>query len=241
MDEQRESSLLFSLEGLMETERERVQREAREARERREAEIRLVADAAQRRNSLLRAQHEARARRDALLRERERFEQEQLEALKQATIERARIEAESGLRLVEAEQQRKHDLELARVREQQGAARHRALAWLSSGALAVALLGGSSAYFGWIAPAHARAEQHLESKLRESAARTRALEHALAAEQSKSRSLSAELEMRQVPAAPKPAAQAPKNTAPAVPPARPTRERRGNCRDSGDPLDDCLR
>ena len=39
MDELRESSLLFSLEGLLETERERVQREAREAQKRRDDEL----------------------------------------------------------------------------------------------------------------------------------------------------------------------------------------------------------
>ncbi len=227
----------------METERDRVKREAREEQERREAEMKLVAEAAARRNALLREQREARERRDALTRERERLEQERLEALRQATIERARIEAESGLRLVEAEQQRQHELALSRLREQQGAARYRALAWLSSGALAIALLSASGIYFGWVAPAHARAQQHLESKIRESAARTRAVELALAAEQSKSRALSARIEIAQAAAIEKtpPRPEGPR-TSPAVklerkPPAGSHVPRR----DTGVPPAVCLR
>ena len=235
--------MLFSLEGLMETERDRVRREAREAQARREAEIKSVAEAAERRSALLRQQNDARERRDALTRERERLEHERLEALKQATIERARIEAESGLRLVEAEQQRKHQLAISQIREQQGAARYRALAWLSSGVLALALLGASSAYFGWIAPAHARAQQHLESKLRESAARTRSAELALGAEQSKSRALSARLEMIQHAAVetPPPAAEKPRTPPSIKSPHTPSTGTRSGCRDTGDPLDNCLR
>lgn len=241
MDELRESSLLFSLEGLMETERERVQREVREAQERREAEMKLVAEVAERRALLLRQQHETRERRNALVRENERLEQERLEAQRLATIERARIEAEARLRLVEAEQQRNHDLALARVREQQDAARYRALAWLCSSALVLASLGVSVAYFGWVVPAHERVQQHLESKLRESAARTRALEHALGTEQSRSRVLSADLEALRAAAVSTPAVMAEKPVPPAAPVRTAAPPGKRKCRDSGDPLDDCLR
>jgi len=243
MDELKDSSLLFSLEGLMETERERVRREAREAQEQREAEIKRVAAAAERRQQLSREQREARARREALAREQERFEQERIEALKQAPVERARIEAEAGLRLVEAEQARQHDLALSRLREEHGAARYRALAWLGTSALGLALGGALLLHFAWIAPAHARALRHAESRLRESSARSEATRLALAAEQSKTRALSAELERARAALV---ASHEPEHAAP-KPPAPPSRRvpgaagARRNCGDSGDPLDDCLR
>src|SRR6185369_5046386 len=162
MDELRESSLLFSLEGLMETERERVQREAREAQKRREDELTRVAEAAERRRVAAQQERQSRERRALMEQERERMEHERLEALRLATVERARIETESGLRLVEAERSRQHDLALAQIREAQGLARYRLLSWLSSGALLAAIASALVAYFGWLEPAHARREQHLQ-------------------------------------------------------------------------------
>src|SRR6187551_1052642 len=104
MDELRESSLLFSLEGLLETERERVQREAREAQRRRDDEMARVAEQASRRRLAQEQEREARERRQALEQERERLEAERMEAMKRAAVERARIEAEGRMRLVEVEQ-----------------------------------------------------------------------------------------------------------------------------------------
>ncbi|HYP87740.1 MAG TPA: hypothetical protein VEQ59_06295 [Polyangiaceae bacterium] len=247
MDELRESSLLFSLEGLLETERERVQREAREAQKRREEELKRVAEAAERRRVQAQQEHEARERREALQRERDRLEHERFEALKLATVERARIEAESGLRLVEAEQMRKHDLALLQLREAQRAARYRSRSWLGGGACAVALLAAIGAYFGWLAPAHDRSEQHLQSEIRERAARARATELTLAAEQNKNRALSARAERLEAalaahraaaPSASTPAAQLPKG--PVLRNDASGSKLRG-CKDTGDPLDDCLR
>lgn len=245
MDELRESSLLFSLEGLMETERERVQREAREAQARREAEIRRVAEAAERRSQQARQEREERERREALAQERDRLEHERLEALKLATVERARIEAESGLRLVEAEQARQHALSLSRIREEQGAARYRALSWLSSGAFVLLLLCASGAYFAWLAPAHAGERQHFESLLSESRAKIAAAELLVRTERSRRDALAAELARACTPA---PSSAAPSVAAP--PPAakpiitnrpRPPAQTRPACRDSGDPLDNCIR
>src|SRR4051812_24405831 len=79
MDELRESSLLFSLEGLLETERERVQREAREAQKRRDEEMIRVAEQASRLRLASQQEREARERRLALEQERERLEQERIE------------------------------------------------------------------------------------------------------------------------------------------------------------------
>jgi hypothetical protein len=249
MDELRESSLLFSLEGLMETERERVQREAREAQRRREEELIRVAEAGERRRVASLQERQARERRAAMESERERIEQERSEALRLATVERARLETESGLRLVEAERTRQHDLALAQIREAQGTARYRSLAWLSSGALLVAVASALLTYFGWIAPAHARSEQHLHSLLSESAERAKATEFALGVEQSKNRALGARVEQLEarllaaqsaeqpISAVLKPVASG--NPTSKRPPA--TGQRGPGCRDTGDPLDNCLR
>jgi len=206
MDELRESSLLFSLEGLMETERERVQREAREEKKRREDELRRVAEVAERRRIAVEQEREARLRREALEQEREQLEQERILALKHAIVERARVEAEGQLRLVEAEQARKHDLALAHIRETQRTSRYRTLSWLSSSALGVTVVGVAVAYFGWIAPAHAREKQLLQSVAHENEKLAQSAKLVLAAEQRKSQALSDQLQALRAsaPAAPAP-------------------------------------
>jgi colicin import membrane protein len=243
MDELRESSLLFSLEGLMETERERVQREAREAQKRRDEELGRVAEMAERRRQAALQEREARERRERVEQERQRLEQEHLDAMKHATIERARIETEGRMRLVEAEQARKHELSLSQIREAQRTARYQGFAWLSSGALVVALVGGCAAYFGLLAPAQARAEQHLQSIIDINAQQARTAERALATERSKQQTLTERIKQleAQVDAPPqvRPEPKAPTH-APGIrvvtPPAPPL-----DCPDDGDPLRPCLR
>lgn len=243
MDELRESSLLFSLEGLLETERERVQREAREAERRREEELQRVAALAERRRVAAQQEREARERRQSLERERERLEQERIDALKRATIERARIEAEAELRLVELEQARKHELSLVQIREQERAARYRALSWLSGGACVLSLLGWSVGYFGFIGPAHARTEEQLRRLVESTSGRASIAERALDAERKKNRELSAAVAARSPVAEPSPTAK------PKPLPAAPqhgTGTRRVSpvspaCEDNGDPLNSCLR
>jgi colicin import membrane protein len=237
MDELRESSLLFSLESLLETERERVQREAREAHERREQELRRVAELAERRRVAAKHEREARERRQALEQERERLDHERIEAMKQATIERVRIEAESHARLVELEQSRKHDLALSRLRERAGQARYRTLFWLSTAGLVSAVAFGLVAVFAFQRPAQAREQQRMRAVLGATEARLSATERALSAERSKSDALEARL--RQVQAA----APAPTPPKPEPPRAQPRRGGRGPspvCKDDGDPINGCV-
>lgn len=242
MDELRESSLLFSLEGLMETERERVQREAREEKKRREDDLRRVAEAAERRRIAGEQEREARARREVLEQEREQLEQERIAALKHAIVERARVEAEGQLRLVEVEQARKHDLALAQIRETQRTSRYRTLSWLSSSALGVTVLGAAMAYFGWIAPAHAREKQLLQSVANENEKLAQSAQRVLAAEQRKGQALSDRLQALQVIAATAPAPQEMKPVPGSKPPVviREHTPPKRICRDNGDPLDTCL-
>jgi colicin import membrane protein len=244
MDELRESSLLFSLEGLLETERERVQREAREAERRREEELQRVAEVAERRRVAQEREREARARREALEQERQRLDEERLEAMRHATVERARIEAEARVRLVEADEQRKHELGLAKMKAEGVSARYKALAWLSSGASLLVVFGVVAAYLGAVRPAQAQAAQRYQSLVAESRVREQSSEQALRLERSRNEALRERvrvLEARAADVVPSPPGAQP------PPPTRTPSGPRTNggkprpCGDSGDPLDNCLR
>jgi hypothetical protein len=240
MDELRESSLLFSIEGLLETERERVQREAREAERRREEELKRVADAAERRRVALERESAARARRVAIEQERAKLEEERLESMRCATVERARVEAEGRLRLVEAEERRKHELSLAKLRGDTRVARYQAFAWFGFGAFLVVLMGGLTTYLGWVRPARAQDAQLLQVLQAEARARQQADELVLRRERADSHALRErvrELEARP-PIAVTPAASAAKK--PPAAPSVPAPEKKARCRETGDPLDDCL-
>ncbi len=244
MDELRESSLLFSLESLLETERERVQREGREAQKRREEELKRVAELAERRRIAGQQEREARQRRLALEQEHERLEQERIEAMTRATVERVRIEAEGQLRLAEVEQQRKHDLAIARIREGERTAHYRMLTWLSTGLLGAVVAASAFGYLGLVQPAHASQEQHLQA-LASTADQKRAVsERELVAERIKNRELTARVDLLEAELA-KPAPQ-PKQTSSTPgkqgdkggrrPPPPPTEV----CKDDGDPLNKAL-
>jgi hypothetical protein len=243
MDELRESSLLFSLESLLETERERVQREAREAQERRDQELKRVAELAERRRVATQQEREARERRQLLERERERLEQERIEAMKRATVERARIEAESHARIVELEQAQQHSLALSRLREHEGTARYRTLFWLSSAALTVTLGLSLAGFFGVVQPAHARERQNLQELVAVTETRAAATERALSAERNKSQALEQRVAQLQGVAKAQGELEPPIETSRPVPsPAGVVKEPpRKPCKDNGDPLNPCLR
>jgi hypothetical protein len=248
MDELRESSLLFSLESLLETERERVQREAREAQKRHDEELKRVAEAAARRRASAERASEARGRRLALEQERERMDEERMDAMKRAAVERARIETEGQLRLIEVEQARQHDLALAKLREGQRTTRYRTLSWLGSGAFLTVCIVAAAGYFAWLRPAHARETEQLHALLGGAQSRVDWQERVLTAERNKALLLDqriAELESQLSQSKPSGAALpsvsahgAPREGSPsgAVPP----RVDAPPCVDNGDPLNPCL-
>jgi hypothetical protein len=247
MDELRESSLLFSLEGLLETERERVQREAREAQKRPDEEMIRVAEQASRRRLAAEQERASRERRQALEQERERLETERIDAMKRATVERARIETEAKLKLVEVEQARQHELRLTQLREAQQTSRYRTLTWLSSTACALSLAGALGGYFGFVAPAHAQQKSQLEALIVANVDKAKAAERALAAELRKNETLSqrlAQLEAQKN--APPPASATPPATVTHGAGRGPIKGPVGttpppsNCPDDGDPLRGCL-
>jgi hypothetical protein len=243
MDELRESSLLFSLEGLLETERERVQREAREAQRRRDDEMIRVAEQASRRRLAAEQEREARERRVALEQERDRLEEERIDAMKRAAVERARIEAEGKMRLVEVEQARKHELMLVQLRERQLTARYRTLTWLSSAACALSVVSALTAYFGYLRPAHARELQHLQTTIQTNAERAKTTEHSLAAEHRRNQTLSERVQRLEAqPSAPAPVVKPPPTPVPAGAkgPKTGPMTKTPICEDNGDPLQPCL-
>lgn len=242
MDELRESSLLFSIEGLLETERERVQREGREAERRREDELKRVAEVAERRRASQEEERKGRERREALERERQRLEEERLEAMKRATVERARIEAEGRMRLVEAEEQRKHELSLTRLRGEQQIARYRALSWLGFATSFLIAASALAAYFAWLRPTKAREAQRFASFVAESRAREQASAQALRLERARSEALAERVRAGEAHASTPPVISHEMKPQPALPKANgPRTTSKKPCGDSGDPLDDCLR
>lgn len=243
MDDSGESSLLFSLESLLETERERVQRVQREAQRRRDDALRRTAQAVTRRQAAAASEREARARALATEQQREQLARERGEALKLAAIEQARLEVDSRSRLLQGEQEREHLLRLAKLREDERATQYRAVAWLASGAF-VLLLGSSAfGYFGQLLPEQVRQRSRYEARLATERERAGVLDNQLRLERGRGDTLATELEALKR----APPAAAPSLTTP-PPGKRPPRDSRGGgqpprpspCRDDGDPLNPSL-
>jgi len=244
MDELRESSLLFSLERLHETERQRVEREARETQRKREEELVRVAEVAEQRRRVADEQRATALRLKALQVERERLEGERLQAMQRATIERARLEAEAAAQAQRADVEHAHRLKLTEIRERERAGRYRALSWLGGAGVVVSwglALGG---YWGVARPAHALREQHLQRLLDQSEQARKSRERELSQERKQVREL--EIAFRDL--------ESKRASVLAAPPQPPGGSRhpgvssgskRGTtapppCPDSGDPLQGCL-
>jgi hypothetical protein len=158
--ERRDESVQFSLHELMRLEDERI---AREKRDREAAEAAAIAA----REASERREREERERAIAATHERERtlrFEEEaRREAMSRAAVEQARISVEARTRAEESERERRHELELAKLR-MDVARPHGPGLLLGSGAVGAALAFAvcGAAYFGEIRPAQARTVEGLE-------------------------------------------------------------------------------
>lgn len=166
--ERQEQSAQFSLQGLMRLEDERLAdlKRDREARERAEVEAREEA------GRRARAALEARAREETERRDRARQDEldaiARREAIQKAAVEQSRLEVEVRARAEERELERRHELELARLRTDAPDARTS-----HAGSLSLATLFGGGAmllvvigvYFGAVKPAaeHRIAELAAES------------------------------------------------------------------------------
>lgn len=136
MAEQRRASILFSLEGLMEVERHRIEAEAAARR-------RGLEEARRARQELELARIAARARRE---------EEARFEALRRWLVERVRLEADAHARLELFAQQRQHELRLETIRTDAARARRRQLAFAGLALAGTALAMAIGFYFGKLRP-----------------------------------------------------------------------------------------
>jgi colicin import membrane protein len=133
MAEQRESSMLFSLRGLMDVEQQRIDLEA-DARRRALEEIRM-------------------AREEDALRERARRERsDHVERIRLGVIERARLQAEATARLELVEQRHAHERQLSALRDELRRRRERQLTLASLLFAVASSAAGVGLYFGKVRP-----------------------------------------------------------------------------------------
>ena len=116
--ERRDESVNFSLKELMKLEDERIsqERDARDAREL--AAQRAREDAARRERAELEARESAAAEERERARFREMEEEARRDAIQRATVEQARITVEARTRAEESDRERRHELELQRMRSE---------------------------------------------------------------------------------------------------------------------------
>jgi hypothetical protein len=167
--ERRDESVQFSLHELMKLEDERILRERRDREADEAAALAAKQDATRR-------EREAHERAEAQARERERMlrveEEARREAMSRAAIEQARIEVEARTRADEAERERRHELELARLRLDVGKPHGPAmLLGSAAGGAAVAFIACVALYFGSLRPEAARKIEGLEAATQRAEAR----------------------------------------------------------------------
>lgn len=145
-DEQKESSVLFSLKELVSLEEDRVNQE-RQARQQEEARRRREREEAER---LAREEEAARAaaEQERLRREEQqrREEQARLEAIRAAEIERQKVEAQQRAQLEALQQQQAHAQQLEMIRQDQSKKKLRLVAYGAAALFVLASAGGIGTY-----------------------------------------------------------------------------------------------
>ena len=165
-----ESSVLVSLSHLMAIEQQRL----REEDAARDAALAATRRARLDEEQKIHAEQEARLRAEEARRRDEesarREESARHEALRLASVERARIEGEQRARLAVLEQEQRHERDLAAL-GQDAQKRRLQRTLILGGALAVTLLGGGAGlYFGKIQPESAQARQEQLAQIAQSQA-----------------------------------------------------------------------
>ncbi len=149
----RDESVSVSLRTLMELEDERVEQERRRALEREAAEARRAREALEReREAEQQREREARAA-DEERRRREREEATKLAAIHQATIEQARIAEEARARALESDRERRHQVEIERVRAEAAREKRSSRTFVSvSAGVLFGVLASGALYGGVVRP-----------------------------------------------------------------------------------------
>ena len=148
--QQKESSVLFSLQELMSLEKSRVEEEEQHRRRQVEAatQARLEAERRDRAAQEQRLREEEERRREVEL--RRRLDEAQIEAAKHAEIEKRRLEEQHRLQMEATAQQQAHERQLQHIQAQKRRGAHPALL----AGIGVALLGALIAvvFFVWVKP-----------------------------------------------------------------------------------------
>jgi colicin import membrane protein len=195
MAAQHETSALFSLSELMRLEQTRI------AEEEEQRKAKLLAEEDARRGSERLAREEERQR---LLREedrrredaeRERERVARLEAIRQAEVERARVEAEQRGRLEALTAQQQHEQKIKALETDAGKKRLSRALRMTVGLSVALITAGAAFYFGRVRPESRNRVQTFESLLEEQRAKGEATQRALDAQSLKIKEL--EERMRQ--------------------------------------------
>jgi len=138
MAEQKESSVLFSLKELMNLEEDRIRQEEDDKQKKADAEMQARLDSERRAREAeeSRIREEDTRKRAEELRSRE--ESARLEAMRQAEVERARVEAENAARIQAMQQQQEHERQLTVIKESQG---KKKITYIAVGVGVVAFIG----------------------------------------------------------------------------------------------------
>ena len=239
----RDDSILFSLNSLLERERQRISEEAEREAKRLEAELQARIE----RERLAREAEKARlleeAQRELRDEQRRREEAARVEGLRQAEIERARTEAEARARLELVARQHEHEKNLTVIRERGRRAFAERLAIVLGIALFFSLAGAFGFYFGKIRPEAARLEVASQTLLDTERSRANVAQRLFERSERQRSKLGEELERlkRELDALrtqPKPA------PAPRAGRGRPSPapvKKRPDCKDDDDPLNPCLK
>jgi colicin import membrane protein len=152
----RDDFMVFSLKGLLDLEKQRADRESNERRRQEE-----IAEALEQERARIIREAEERRRHAmveaARLEEQRRREQDaRLEALKQAAVERARIEAEGRARLELIEKQQAHERKMALLLEETKSRRAKHLTTTGFVLFAISTVAALALYFGKLRPEAAR-------------------------------------------------------------------------------------
>ena len=250
MSEVRESSLLFSLDSLFAHERDKVETERKEAERQRQAAIEAEARA-ERARLEARARFAAESRERAIAEERRvRDDEARLEGIRQAELERVRLETQRKSDAEIAERRSRHEVELRALALATRTKRLRAVLVGVAAVGAVGVLGTVGYALFSQAPELERLRAASVAARANEDARANELRGMLTEAERKRRALEAELATRAQPTAS--TATAPTATVPAQRPAgtwrpaRPTTPPGGTRRpapctgDAHDPLNPCL-
>jgi colicin import membrane protein len=152
MAEMRESSVLFSLNQLMNLEQQRIREEEEAARKRAEAEsiVRMEIERRKREEQQARLHAEENRRRAE---EAQRREMEaRLEAIRVAELEKVRIDAEQKVRIALLEQANEHERKLAALTQDEQKRRLKRILIYGGAFMAALFATGGGVYFGHLKP-----------------------------------------------------------------------------------------